>query len=78
VARAYKELEQAGLIETRRRNGTVVVGMPDDGLHAAGAVPADLLAAVDHYIAEGRAAGLDDGTLVGILRVRLGLSRLGQ
>ena len=28
VARAYKELEQAGLIETRRRNGTVVAGTP--------------------------------------------------
>ncbi len=26
VARAYRELEQAGLIETRRRNGTVVAG----------------------------------------------------
>ena len=26
VARAYKELEQAGLVETRRRNGTVVAG----------------------------------------------------
>ncbi len=26
VARAYKELELAGLVETRRRNGTVVAG----------------------------------------------------
>lgn len=78
VARAYKELEQAGLTETRRRNGTVVVGMPDDGLPAGGAVNADVVAAVDRYIAEGRAARLDDGTLEGILRVRLGLSRLGQ
>jgi GntR family transcriptional regulator len=72
VARAYKELEQAGLIETRRRNGTVVVGMPDDGPPAGGAVTADVVAAVDRYIAEGRAAGLDDGTLQSILRVRLG------
>jgi DNA-binding transcriptional regulator YhcF (GntR family) len=78
VARAYKELEQAGLIETRRRNGTVVVGMPDDGLPPGGTVNADVVAAVDRYIAEGRAAGLDDGTLQGILRVRLGLSRLGR
>lgn len=72
VARAYKELEQAGLIATRRRNGTVVVGIPDDGLPPGGAVNADVVAAVDRYITEGRAAGLDDGTLQGILRVRLG------
>ena len=72
VARAYKELEQAGLIATRRRNGTVVVGIPDDVLPPGGAVNADVVAAVDRYITEGRAAGLDDGTLQGILRVRLG------
>jgi DNA-binding transcriptional regulator YhcF (GntR family) len=72
VARAYKELEQAGLIETRRRNGTVVVGMPDSVRPAGGSVPADLTAAVDRFIAEGRAAGLDDGTLQDILRLRLG------
>jgi DNA-binding transcriptional regulator YhcF (GntR family) len=72
VARAYKELEQAGLIETRRRNGTVVVGMPDSVRPAGGSVPADLAAAVDRFIAEGRAAGLDDGTLQDILRLRLG------
>jgi DNA-binding transcriptional regulator YhcF (GntR family) len=69
---AYKELEQAGLIETRRRNGTVVVGMPDSVRPAGGSVPADLAAAVDRFIAEGRAAGLDDGTLQDILRLRLG------
>lgn len=78
VARAYRELEQAGLIETRRRNGTVVVGMHDPGRPPGGGANADVVAAVDRYIAEGRAAGLDDGTLEGILRVRLGLSRLGQ
>ncbi|MDR6505272.1 GntR family transcriptional regulator [Arthrobacter oryzae] len=72
VARAYKELEQAGLIETRRRNGTVVVGSPDDGPPTGGAVTAEVVAAVDRYIAEGRAAGIDDGTLQSILRVRLG------
>lgn len=72
VARAYKELEQAGLIETRRRNGTVVVGMTGSVRPTGGPVPADLAAAVDRYIAAGRAAGLDDGTLQDILRVRLG------
>ena len=72
VARAYKELQQAGLLETPRWDGAVVVGMPDDVLPPGGAVNADVVAAVDRYIREGRAAGLDDGTLQGILRVRLG------
>ena len=31
VARAYKELEAAGAIETRGRNGTVVAWSPDAG-----------------------------------------------
>ena len=75
VARAYRELEQSGLIETRRRNGTVVAGTP-----AAGTVPetpapetvaVDVTAAVERYIAEGRKAGFDDAALLAILRTRL-------
>ena len=75
VARAYRELEQSGLIETRRRNGTVVAGTP-----AAGTVPetpapetvaVDVTAAVERYIAEGRKAGFDDTALLAILRTRL-------
>lgn len=59
VARAYKELEAAGAIETRGRNGTVVAWSPDAGerrvqelaaqLAAAareGAVPADRVRAL--------------------------------
>lgn len=73
VARAYKELEQSGLLETRRRNGTVVAGMPAPtapaGLPAA--VRAEVIAAVDRYIAEGREAGLDDAALLAILRTKL-------
>jgi DNA-binding transcriptional regulator YhcF (GntR family) len=30
VARAYRELESAGLVETRGRNGTFVVGTPNE------------------------------------------------
>ncbi len=70
VARAYKELEQSGLIETRRRNGTVVAATASTAAPAA--VPANLLAAVDRYIGEGRDAGLDEAELVEILRARLG------
>ncbi|XAZ30608.1 GntR family transcriptional regulator [Paenarthrobacter ureafaciens] len=36
VARAYKELEQSGLIESRRRNGTIVVGPPSGHARPAG------------------------------------------
>ncbi|MGO4804040.1 GntR family transcriptional regulator [Arthrobacter sp. 2MCAF15] len=84
VARAYKELELAGLVETRRRNGTVVAGTtarpvpaaaavpgPPAGQAAAPAAPAEVIAAVDRYIADGRAAGLDDAALLAVLRAQL-------
>ncbi len=75
VARAYKELELAGLTETRRRNGTVVAGTPAPPARAdapgrRGAATAETIAAVDRYIAEGRSAGLDDAALLEILRAR--------
>ena len=76
VARAYKELELAGLIETRRRNGTVVAGtaaaLPARaGALGHGAATAEVIAAVDRYIAEGRSAGLDDAALLALLRTQL-------
>ena len=78
VARAYKELELAGLVHTRRRNGTVVAGPPalpaPAGAQAQAAAPAEVIAAVDRYIAEGRGTGLDDAALLTILRARLGRS----
>ncbi|MDZ4090620.1 MAG: GntR family transcriptional regulator, partial [Arthrobacter sp.] len=81
VARAYRELEQAGLIHTRRRNGTVVAGTPADETEsrardlantpAPEAVAAQVTTAVEHYIAEGRRAGFDDAALLAILRAKL-------
>ena len=75
VARAYRELEMTGLIETRRRNGTVVAGTPPASTlpetPAPEAVAGDVTTAVDHYIAEGRKAGFDDAALLAILRTRL-------
>ena len=75
VARAYKELELAGLTETRRRNGTVVAGTPAPPARpdapGRGAATAEVIAAVDRYIAEGRSAGLDDAALLEILRARI-------
>ncbi|MDQ0619879.1 GntR family transcriptional regulator [Arthrobacter globiformis] len=81
VARAYKELEQSGLIETRRRNGTVVLGLPADGSPGAGApgsgasgsgaVGAELGAAVERLIQAGAKAGLPDEELLALVRVGL-------
>jgi DNA-binding transcriptional regulator YhcF (GntR family) len=84
VARAYKELEQSGLIETRRRNGTVVVGLPvysasdagapgsdASGSGASGASVAEVGAAVEHLIQAGAKAGLPDEELLALVRVGL-------
>ncbi|WP_449373883.1 GntR family transcriptional regulator [Arthrobacter psychrolactophilus] len=66
VARAYKELEAAGLIITNRRQGTVVAPSTD---HAD--VPAEVMAAVEHLIQEGKRAGLADATLLTLVQGRL-------
>ena len=71
VARAYKELEQAGLIETRRRNGTLVApGAPGRAGHGAG-VPETVTAAVDLLIKAGREARLSDELLLDLVRGKL-------
>ena len=76
VARAYKELEQAALITTGRRNGTVVAAAPagGDGAKdpASSSISTEVSHAADSYIAAGRAAGLDDGALLALIRARLG------
>ena len=82
VARAYRELEQAGVIVTGRRRGTVVAGTagpPPSGTPggAESSPPAPgpeaaLVAAVDRCIEAGRAAGLDDAALVALVQARLG------
>ena len=70
VARAYKELEQGGLIESRRRNGTVVLGPPPA---PPGTVRSDaaVMAAVDGLIRTARGAGIGDDTLIDLVRGRL-------
>ncbi|WP_309074098.1 GntR family transcriptional regulator [Paenarthrobacter sp.] len=70
VARAYKELEQSGLIESRRRNGTIVVGPPQPTLAVAGG-DAAVIAAVDDLIRTSRDVGIGDESLVDLLRGRL-------
>ena len=72
VGRAYKELEAAGLIESRRRNGTVVAHTPPGGAgHAGGTVPEAVSAAVDLLVNAGREARLSDELLLDLVRGKL-------
>jgi DNA-binding transcriptional regulator YhcF (GntR family) len=77
VARAYRELEQAGLVATRRRNGTVVTGADDDqaagAAAGAGAGAADraALAAAADYAARVRRLGVPNERAVELVRAVL-------
>lgn len=64
VARAYRELETAGLVETRGRNGTFVTA------RAAGVpVEAERLAA--RYVEATRRLGVSPGTAIGLVQAAL-------
>jgi GntR family transcriptional regulator len=65
VARAYKLLEAAGLVETHSRAGTTVAS----GAHAAEAALATLAA---RFVDESRRAGLDDGAALALVRAAQG------
>ena len=73
VARAYRELEQAGLVATRRRNGTVVTGADED--EAAGeadrAADRAALAAAADYAARVRRLGVPNERAVELVRAVL-------
>ncbi|WP_045729552.1 GntR family transcriptional regulator [Pseudarthrobacter chlorophenolicus] len=76
VARAYKELEAAGVVESRRRGGTFIGSVPGGAGHGSpGAVPPEVTAAVERYVEAGRKAGLGDGLLLDLVRARLGRKR---
>jgi GntR family transcriptional regulator len=64
VARAFKELEAAGLVETRGRAGTVVAS----GEHAAEAALAVLAVLAARFVAAAREAGVGDAAAVEIVR----------
>lgn len=57
VARAYRELEGAGVVETRGRQGTFVAATGDARERAA-------FDAAHDYVRRARALGLDDDTAV--------------
>ncbi len=64
VARAYKELEAAGLVETRRRAGTVVAS----GAHTADVAVA---AAAAKFAETAYAAGLSEAAALDLVRAAL-------
>lgn len=65
VARAYRELEAAGLVETRGRGGTVVTSAGD-------ATRARLQAAAHDYAALATDLGVEAGEAVRLIRAALG------
>ncbi|PQZ96145.1 GntR family transcriptional regulator [Arthrobacter sp. MYb227] len=69
VARAYKELETAGLIESRRRLGTVVTHKSSSATQTAAS---PLEAMLDELINQSRASGVADETLLSLVRGRMG------
>lgn len=73
VARAYKELEAGGQIQSRRRSGTIVAQSIDGGGEQVprAAVPLQVTGAVDLLISAGREAHLSDELLLDLLRSQL-------
>jgi GntR family transcriptional regulator len=67
VSRAYAELESTGLIASRRRTGTVVVGGPSPGPP----VEEELRRTAGQLAVQARSAGLDDETVLSIVRAAL-------
>lgn len=65
VARAYRELEQAGLVDTRGRAGTLVSDRGDQAVGQA-------RAAAERYVEAVRALGLGDDVALALVRARLG------
>lgn len=70
VARAFRELEQSGVVATRRRTGTVV---------AAGTRAADTTTqeAAEQFVAIARASGLGDDEVLDLVRGALLAPRAG-
>ena len=67
VARAYRELEQAGLVQTRGRAGTVITAR-------AARVPAEAQKAAARYAERARQLGVPPEAALELVRAALGLT----
>lgn len=65
VGRAYRELEEAGVVVSRRRTGTVIAA-------SATAPDAAVQRAAAHFVAVAREAGLTDEACLDVVRGALG------
>ncbi|AJT41774.1 GntR family transcriptional regulator [Psychromicrobium lacuslunae] len=70
VARAYKELEAAGLVESRRRSGTVVRASSSNSTSSA-AAQREVSEAIEELLLSSRRAGFGSETILALLRARL-------
>ena len=70
IARAYRELEQAGMIEGHGRRGTFVCALSDAEQHEQARYQA-LSAAADQFAAAARELGLTDDAALAALRAAL-------
>ncbi|MFI8412989.1 GntR family transcriptional regulator [Paeniglutamicibacter gangotriensis] len=68
VARAYKELEALGLVESRRRLGTVVTRRD---AHLSTELEHRMLLLIDQVIDAAREGGVDDATVLSLFQGRL-------
>ena len=76
VARAYRELEVAGVVEKRRTNGTFVA---DGGSRLADEERRRILAGrVDALLAEARQLGVDVSEVMNLIQTRDALLREGE
>ncbi|HLL67195.1 MAG TPA: GntR family transcriptional regulator [Micromonosporaceae bacterium] len=66
VARAYRELEQAGLVETRGRHGTVITAQ-------ASGVPPEAQRLATAYAEQTRRLGVQPEQALSLVRAALGL-----
>ncbi|MFE5310479.1 GntR family transcriptional regulator [Isoptericola sp. NPDC056573] len=79
VQRAYRELEAAGIVVSRRRTGTVVAPASPAGAAAGSSAtstpPAEIVTGAHALVAAARDAGLDDDALLDVVRGALAAHR---
>lgn len=68
VQRAYRELEATGVVESRRRTGTVVAGPVDSPGGTGSDRPSALITLARRLVDQARAEELDDDAVLDLMR----------